>query len=132
MNIKHLKNILSIPDAVEAVYDVWLIGDTFLKESIGSLHALRDSAKVRNKDPPFLFQQFNIHDYCAGAAYSGIARMIHAFVQALNDRNRLAKYIIMVPDRDIVVSLLHKDIDSLYIMGAALHYLIRQIDIYLA
>ena len=124
--------LLHISEAVEAFYDVWLIGDTFMKDTIGSLHALKKASQARNRPSPFLFQEFNVRDYYAGAAYTGIARMLHAIVQAMNDNHRLAKYIIMIPDRDIVLSLLNQDIDSSYIMGATLHYLIKQINILIA
>ena len=86
----------------------------------------------KNKSLPFLYQMFNVHDFKPGAAYTGLSRILHATVQAFNDRDRLPKYILMMPDWDIIVSLLKDNIESSYVMGATLHYLIKQVDILIA
>ena len=39
------------------------------------------------------------------------------------------KYIIIIPDKDIITSLKCYNIGASVVMGAALHYLIRQFDI---
>ena len=59
----------------------------------------------------------------------GLARIFNAFVEALNNRHRLPKYVIVVPDKDIITSLKNYNIGLTLVMGAALHYLIRQFDI---
>ena len=54
--------------------------------------------------------------------------MIHPLVQALNDNQRLPKYIIMFPDKDILTSLHKNNINAALVMGSTIHYLIKQID----
>ena len=67
-------------------------------------------------------------DFYAGAGYSGIARMLHPLIKALNQEHHLPKYILMLPDRDILLALNKNNINVALVMGSTLHYLIKQTD----
>ena len=54
---------------------------------------------------PYMQKFYNILDFSTGTGFSGIARMIHPLVQALNKNNHLPKYILLMPDRDILIEL---------------------------
>ena len=122
---------INIAENVEAIYDCWILGDEFLKEMMNSLHALCHKAKRLNSTPPHIFQTYNVKDYHSGGMYKGIARMIKPMVEALNDRHRLPRFILVIPDMDILKHLKSHNINTAFVMGSALHYLIRQYDILL-
>ena len=69
-------------------------------------------------------------DYYTKSGITGIARMIAPLVEVFNDNRSdpLPKYIIMLPDNDIISSLKSKVIHTALVMGSTLHYLICQID----
>ena len=109
---------------------MWLVGDHFLKEIIHAHHVLRQTALVKKQLLPFLFGYCNVKDYYTKAGITGIARMIAPLVEAFNDNRSdpLPKYIIMLPDNDIITSLKSKGIHTALVMRSTLHYLICQID----
>ena len=94
-----------------------------------ALHEIRETALKKSKEPPYIYKFFNIHGYYAGSGISGINRHIHPLVDAINERNTLPKYIIMVSDVDILNTLKKKGIAAALVMGKVIHYLIKQIDL---
>ena len=110
---------------------MWIIGNHFVKETINALYGLRNKAAANNNDAPYIFQRFNVKDFFAGTGYSGINRMIHPLVKALNENHHLPQYKIMLPDRDILTALHKSNINAALLMGSTLHYLIKQIDMFL-
>ena len=59
---------------------------------------------------------------------SGIARFLTPFVKGLNDNPLLPKYIFVIIDKDMAVALKCHGNNTSFVMGAALHYLVRQFD----
>ena len=95
---------------------------------------MRDQAHAKNdfSSQPFLFAHFNITRHYAGLALHGIARHINPLICALNEHKTLPKYILMIPDRDILTSMkTAKNFGVARIIGAVLHYLIKQIDLFI-
>ena len=133
MNINYSKvtPFLIFSENVEAFYDVWILGDNFAKEASPSLQALKRKSIASKLPLPYIFQHFNVCEYQAGTGFSGIAHMIHPLVQALNNHFRLPKYIIMMPDKDILTAFHANNINAALVMGSTIHYLIRQIDTFL-
>ena len=88
--------------------------------------------KVNNdKEKPsklYMQQYFNVKAFYPGLAVRGICRMTYPLVEALNTRGRIPKYIIIIPDKDIIYSLQDKKIESSIVMGAAIHYIMRRFD----
>ena len=127
--LKTLFNFLT--DNIEAFYDIWILGDTLVKDTIDSLHALKRKAVAVNLPGNILFllKMFNVRDYTSGSGYSGLACMLHPLVQGLNACHRLPKYILIMPDKDILVALHKNNINVALVILASLHYLIKQMDI---
>ena len=55
-----------------------------------SLHTLRRRVVAAGGGSllPYIYQQYNMKDYHAGTGFSGISRMIHPLVQALNEKSQ--------------------------------------------
>ena len=103
-----------------------------MKEIIDALHKLRRSwAKKKPPVKMYIFQEFNISSHFATSGISNIInRFLNAFVEALNTCARLPKYILVIPDGDIA-SRFCKEPNPSIMMGAALHTIIKNMDIYI-
>ena len=113
---------------MRAVADLWLIGADFLKEAINGLHALRNAAIANRQDQPFIFKYFNLINMEAEYADNGLSRFINPLVRAINQEKALPKMLLVVSDRDIVTLLYKADAASAMVIGATLHYIIKQLD----
>ena len=72
---------------VEAYQDIWLVGDTFLKDIIRSLQSMKASAnRTSGKETLFIYQEFNVkHYYSNSAAYKAVARIVNAVIDGINE-----------------------------------------------
>ena len=116
---------------VHAFYDVWIVGDHFLHNTAQAYFTMRNNAVKNNKTVPFLFQSYNVSAYfnMISSSTRGLARILNPLIQALNERPRLPKMIIVVPDKDIITDAKTYSFGSTYILGKALHYLVKEIGI---
>ena len=80
---------------------------------------------------PYLFQYYNVMGKYPGLATRGIARILNPLVEALNEQHQTQKYLILVPDKALITSLKMYNIGAARVMGATLHYIIKQIDLLL-
>ena len=78
---------------MEAFFDIWILGDNFVKEVVPSLQALKRKVIAAGGGLllPYIYQQYNVKDYHMGTGYSGISCMIHPLIQTLNDNHMVAK-----------------------------------------
>ena len=78
---------------------------------------------------PYIHQQFTVSvHYSNTGIRNGANKIITPLVQALNEFQRIPKYILVIPDKDMLVNLPHSTGISI-IIGAMLHYVVKQIDI---
>ena len=120
-------------EVVQAYFEAWIIGDSFLHDIANSFFALRNAAILNKKSPPFLFERFNISAYfnTTSSMVKGLACFIHPLVEALNEKQRLPKYILVIADKDIATTVKYADYGSTYLLGSAIYYIVRLIDIML-
>ena len=93
---------------MSAAYDLWIIGDGFLKDMIPSIRSLKTQATINKKKPPYMYEYFNIkffHTYHASSTRNAIARIHNAVVEALNTNARLPAYILMMLDSNILETI---------------------------
>ena len=114
-------------DNIPVLHDVWLIGDDLLKNNIGEFHAARKNALKNRTSSPYLFDNYNVLGFYGSSSW-GINRFLNPFIDALNERPHLPKMLVFAYDKDILSNLsLHK-IHTSVVLGAVLHYTIKQID----
>ena len=127
-------------------HDVWVLSDEFIKDANPSLKTLgrltlqksnitaeTNSATV-NPQPKanmFLYKNFNVHTFYANLSTRGLNRYIFPFVEALNARHKLPKYILIAPDKDMIQKFLDKGFGRSLVMGACLNYIINKLDMYI-
>ena len=104
-----------------------MVGDSFLEHAFVELKTVKKKAKAAGQETPFLFQHFNVSAYHAKFGVAGIHHFLTLLIDALSDDCFLPHYLVMVLDKDIL-SILRKNPSTLF-LGAAMHYLIKKIDV---
>ena len=97
-----------IPDDVEAVKDVWLVGDKMLRTIYATLPAMRRESKLAKLQEPYLYKYYNVKRYYADLNnYTGNAleRIQNALIKAINDNQHLPRFLLVFPDRDLITSM---------------------------
>ena len=77
----------------------------------------------------FLTKQFNIHAFYPGLAVRGISRLLYPLAEAMKNRHKLPKYIIVMPDKDLICELGPKKFNTSIGMQTTLHYIMKELDI---
>ena len=117
-----------------------MVGDTFLEYSFNSLQKWKNIATVTNKAvnsttsmaKPFIWQNFNIDRFTPNYGVLGPNRFLNPIIDAMNKNPHLPQIILMVPDVDMITSLLKIHKLNSMMLGTALHYIIKQTDIVIA
>ena len=97
-------------DNMEALFDVWIMGDKFCHEIKHSLIALKDQSRVTKKPFPYLFNYYNIrffNHYNSSSTRNALAHIINSVIGALNTFHWLPAYLVIIPDRDLLDSISH-------------------------
>ena len=84
---------------------MWIVRDKFVRNSIAVLQAMKTEASMDKKPLPYLYSYFNIFCYSQsplGHVKSIAARILNSIIEGLNARQHLPKYILIIPDEDIV------------------------------
>ena len=90
---------------INALEDVWLLGDEFLQEIIPTLQGLKTQATMTKKSPPYLYEYFNIFAFYTlhnQFPRNILTRIQNALIEAFNRREKLPKYIFVLLDKDLV------------------------------
>ena len=110
-----------------------LIGSGFLKEILPALTAMKRAAMLQKKKNriPYIYRNYNIASAVANFMTKGLCNIFNPFVEVLNELENLPKYVVFLPDKDLITSMVVNRFDTGFVMGASLHYLIRQVDMFL-
>ena len=95
------------------------IGEDFLQDALDNLYAMRKAVQVKRNQGlqatlPYLFQYYNVTGKYPGLATRGITRILNPLVEALNEQHQTQKYLILVPDKALIITSL-----KTYNIGAA-------------
>ena len=87
-----------------AYQDAWIIGDNFLREIYNTLTNIRNRSALNRRRPPYLFDFYNVFGYFQNrqSLVPGMTCMLNAYIEALNNRLKLPKYIFWIPDVDLL------------------------------
>ena len=114
-----------------AYQDTWFVGDNFLREAFPTLTNLRNHAGLNCRHPPYIYEFYNVFGYFQNrqSLVTGLTRLFNALMEALNNRLKLPKYVILVPDSDILEQMkVHFSEDSSACINAAVQWLITNIN----
>ena len=113
------------------MYDTWLLGDAFLRETYPTLQAIKAQSKVKRKPPLYLYDYFNViplYQKILCNIRSAEARMINALISMLNSRDHLPMYLIVIPDRDLLSWYGHPGYGISRIIQKNLNHMISDIE----
>ena len=135
--MKHLISYLpSFADNIPATHDLWILGDNFLREIFRSFEAMRTRGKKEKEEiPPYMEDYYNVKEFykpvLAGEKYT-MGRIINKLIEAINNRKRLPKTLIVVTDKDLVTDVINdetvKEDMIQHVLADNVRYLVRHID----
>ena len=92
--------MISFTDKVKAVFDIWIIGDCFVKELFSIIENLK-----QEKVPPYIFDYFNVsrhYQQIMSGIRQSIMCIINSLIDAIHNEKKLLKYIVVIPDFNII------------------------------
>ena len=89
-----------------AIFDIWIIGDTFLHDITGTLQTMKVEAKMNKKAPSlYIHEYYNVFTYIqpiTSGVHRCVAQVLNALTEALNNRARLPHFIVVILDKDLI------------------------------
>ena len=92
---------LFIAGEITAWRDLWIIGDDFINEIFHELQRVHEEAGDKNRQDLFIYDYFNVKCFTPNPLSmlkNVTARLVNAFVKALNENNRMPSFILVIPD----------------------------------
>ena len=88
-----------------AIHDIWILVDNFVKEAFATLEAMKLQAwKDAQISPLFIHNFYSIipvENLAAGGVKYATARIVNSLIKAINTKNKLPKYLLVMPDKDM-------------------------------
>ena len=120
-----------LADNIEALKDCWIVGDKFAFQAFPSFRNMKTAATITKKKPPYLYQFYNISSYCTNQLShnrNGMSHILNSFIEGLNNNLKLPKYVIFVPDKDLVENHDHFDFGAQTIFDMTLESLFKKVN----
>ena len=136
--ISNMNNILIdlyhlVSDNIEAVYDVWFVGDQFLQDIYSTFQAMINRATLDKRAwQPYLLEYYNPKGYfftSKGWLNSSTSRVLNKLIEALNENSRLPKMIIFIIDKDFITDVKNYDYGATRNLANLVNWFMRQCDI---
>ena len=117
---------------LEAIYDVWIVGDSFLQGIYSTLQKMQEQAKANLKMQPYIYEYYNIMAFWNSPTLQGlrvIARVLNSFIEALNKGCRLPWFLLVVLDKDIIEGVRSFNFGTAKEILDNIKWLVKQIDV---
>ena len=85
---------------IQALNDVWIIGDSFVNEVYHVFQKMRDDARMDRRPLPYMYQQYNVACYTPNpksVLKDVLARLVNCFIKALNNAKKLPRLVLVIP-----------------------------------
>ena len=114
---------------IKTLNDVWIVGDDFLKDITHSLQDLKIKASAANKALPYIYERYNISlIYKSPLTSDAYSRILTAFTNAMNKKFKLPKYVIVVPDKDLLQEMNYFNFGISRLLGITTNWLAKQFE----
>ena len=87
------------------------------------------AAIVKKQRLPYIFRFNNVLDEYSKSSMHCLLHLVKTIINLINSEKRLPKILLIIPDRDLLTQLRKINADSAMVIGASLHYIIKQIDL---
>ena len=118
---------------IQALFDIWFIGDHFVREVYNAFRGIINAAKLNKKSwKPYLLDYYNSKGYYYQSnnwLESATSWILNKLTEALNENDRLPKYIVMMPDKDIIADLNDFEFGATKNIANLTNWLMRQCEI---
>ena len=117
---------------MRAQKDLWLIGDTFIDSIYYILQDMKVQAKDGKRPMPYIYEYYNISCWNANQLSpikNTLARILNSIIDAMNDENnktRMSRYIVIIPNRDIL-KFINFQFGISQVIGNCLNWLLTNI-----
>ena len=92
---------------VKTLKDCWLVGDQFLCSIFPRFQQIRSDAIAERRQSPYIYDYYNI--FCWTTPVTTVrsvpAKILNSFTEGLNNIHRMPKYVIIMPENDILNGL---------------------------
>ena len=117
-------------DKIKAVKDVWLVRDEFLGKIFNQLQTMKSEVHSNNSLMPYLYDQYNVHQWYKSPLETPSNRTVHLFnalIEGFNEEPKIPKYILMIPDVDIIIGTQHFELGVFHLLEEQLQWLFTQV-----
>ena len=90
---------------VRALKSLWILGDKFVNEIFHALPGIKTEAITSKSKIPYVYETYNVFCFAANPlshVRNALARLTNALIKALNDHNQLPRFILVVPNNDLL------------------------------
>ena len=136
-----------LSDDIKAFKDLWILGDSFIREMFHTLRAMKfRPGQIRNDSnanlEPYIHRKYNVRAYYNKNQFSqenALARLYNALVKGINDNAKLPRIILVIPGVEFFNSINHKDYGVSLMIGKCIDWYLtnfqreirtRKMDIY--
>ena len=107
-----------------AFKDLWIIGNDFVNKIFHALPALQTENCLAKQQELYIYEQFNVKCF-TGNPLSSVrnigTRLVNAYIKALNDYNKLPRFVLVIPNNDVSNSFrLKKDCHEFRVLTQSL------------
>ena len=95
---------------MEAINSVWFIGDDFINETYHALQQMKAESRVNPSEKPYVYTMYNVRCFTSKPAclvQNIPARIVNCLIKALNEAFSIPRFIVVVPDWDILRFINH-------------------------
>ena len=100
-----------------------------MKDILAALQEIKTKAHIAKKPGPYMYERYNVFSFFESpVTFNSYARMQNAFIEALNRRICIPKYVIVLPDSNLVEASAYFQFDMAEILGICVNWLAKQFE----
>ena len=104
-----------------------------MREIFPTLTDMKKQAQCAKTAPPYVYEFYNVMGYSAttsSANHTAIGRILNSYIEALNSRERLPRFLIVIIDKDIIDDVNVFEFGATKEIAENVHWLVRQITMF--
>ena len=115
-----------LSEDVKAIKDCWIVGDEFLSDTFTALQEF----KAENAVKPHIYEQYNMMPFFQSPLkpHPRVVKVLNSFIEGLNSTPKLPKYVLLIPDQDLIVGAKHLDYGVIHIIEEQIKWLFKQLN----
>ena len=126
----HVSHLI-ISGLVKVVKDCWMVGDAFLCDIFDTMQRMKEDAKDKVQLMPYIYDFYNlsfIMENPLSHVRNAMTHLVNALVKTLNEETSLPRFILVIPDWDILKYIDHFTFGISLIAGKCLNWIINNME----